>query len=283
VSSAIAAGVLGHAASGCLILGFDFDKDPPNGAGGAAAATTTEAASSSSAGGCSGSNGDDYRTIVVSDGPIAYWRLGEPSGVQAEDEVGDHTGAYTGNLMLDATGAVAGNSAVAFTEGSVELGDVLDLATGGAFSVEAWIKPEFLDTEYRRIVAKRGGEGDAGQGYSLFMHQDQGISFETYRDGANLTTSCPPAGGRHCAPLGQFSHVVGTYDTTTIRLYVNGIQVGFKTGTIALADHDGPLVIGAWSMGGNFWKGSIDEVAIYDDALPVGRVEEHHRVGVECR
>jgi hypothetical protein len=29
-----------------------------------------------------------YRNMVIADGAIAYWRLGEPSGTNANDEVG---------------------------------------------------------------------------------------------------------------------------------------------------------------------------------------------------
>jgi hypothetical protein len=67
---------------------------------------------------------------------------------------------------------------------------------------------------------------------------------------------------------GSYSHVVATYDGTTMSLYLNGIHNSDKQ------DTDPRITSTAMGIGENF-VGSIDEVAIYDHALDAGRVSAH--------
>ena len=71
-------------------------------------------------------------------------------------------------------------------------------------------------------------------------------------------------------PLNQWSHVAGVYDGSTIRLYINGVEIGKGTshsGVIANSGRD--FAIGAHRDSPNTrrFQGKIDEVHIYDRAL----------------
>jgi hypothetical protein len=51
-----------------------------------------------------------YHTEVIADRPVAYWRLGEPSGaLVAVDEIGDLDGAALGDIQFGAVGALPGD------------------------------------------------------------------------------------------------------------------------------------------------------------------------------
>ena len=68
-------------------------------------------------------------------------------------------------------------------------------------------------------------------------------------------------------PLSTWTHVAGTYNGTTIRLYVNGVQVGTSAFTGVIGTSTGALRIGGNSLWGEFFQGQIDEVRIYNRAL----------------
>lgn len=47
-----------------------------------------------------------YAEAILSDNPAGYWRLGEPSGTVAADELGVSNGTYTGSPTLAVAGAL---------------------------------------------------------------------------------------------------------------------------------------------------------------------------------
>ncbi len=70
-------------------------------------------------------------------------------------------------------------------------------------------------------------------------------------------------------PLGRWVHVAGTYDTHTMRLYVDGVECGTlaREGAIRPAERDVVLGSFARNMPGAAFEGAIDEVRIWDRAL----------------
>src|SRR6478609_8595556 len=84
-----------------------------------------------------------YSSTILSDSPLAYWRLGELSGSSAADASGNaHTGTYTGSVALGLAGAVAGdNDAAAKFDGSSAYVSLPVFSTLATWSVEAWVKP----------------------------------------------------------------------------------------------------------------------------------------------
>ena len=71
-----------------------------------------------------------YRGTVLSDSPVAYWRLGESSGTTAADELGAAPGTYKQGVTFGAVGALAdyANAAVSLDGGDdrVTMGDPVD-------------------------------------------------------------------------------------------------------------------------------------------------------------
>ena len=54
--------------------------------------------------------GATYADAVAQDAPIAWYRMGEPSGTNAADEIGSNDGTYVNTPTLDVTGALTGDS-----------------------------------------------------------------------------------------------------------------------------------------------------------------------------
>ena len=64
-----------------------------------------------------------------------------------------------------------------------------------------------------------------------------------------------------------------TYDGTTLRLYVNGLQVSSVAHTGVITTSTNPLQIGGDSTYGQFFQGTIDEVRVYNTALTSAQIQ----------
>ena len=83
-------------------------------------------------------------------------------------------------------------------------------------------------------------------------------------------------------PQSQWSHVVATRDAAgNVALYVNGVLDSQFSDSAPPHVGDSPLFIGTSLTGidafASFFRGSIDEVRIYNRPLCAGEVEELYR------
>jgi hypothetical protein len=80
--------------------------------------------------------------------------------------------------------------------------------------------------------------------------------------------------------LNTWYHVVGTFDGTTAKLYVNGALVASGTVTTYTAQTSNPLEIGQSEPGDNlYFPGRLEEAAGYGTALTATQVQHHYSVG----
>jgi hypothetical protein len=74
-------------------------------------------------------------------------------------------------------------------------------------------------------------------------------------------------------------HLAGTYDGTTVRVYVDGVQAGSVAASAAVYYPGGSNGV-AIGRDGNadaaYLAGTIDEVAVYDRALTATEVKRHY-------
>jgi hypothetical protein len=209
----------------------------------------------------SASGGTSYFQTVLNSNPVSYWRLGEASGTSAADQKGVNPGTYTNGVVLGAAGAVPGNTAATFdgTNDYVVAADSASLDTGDIFTAEAWIKPSLLGRS-NTIVNKFG-------------------SYFLYLDGANKIVLYKPSVGpiatstTGISDTTSFHHVAVTKNGATVKIYLDGVDV---TGTVTnqtVVNSTGGLYIGS---GGGYFKGVIDEVAIYNTALSASTIAAHY-------
>jgi hypothetical protein len=67
-------------------------------------------------------------------------------------------------------------------------------------------------------------------------------------------------------------HVVGTYDGSNLRIYVDGQLKATQARTGAIDNGTGSLGIGV----SPYWSGAIDDVALYDVPLTGAQVQAHY-------
>jgi hypothetical protein len=86
-----------------------------------------------------------------------------------------------------------------------------------------------------------------------------------------------PTPARSAVPPGT-AYVVGTYDGSVLRLYVDGKLVAQQNSTAAIKGGPTPVEIGSF-LGREGWYGTLDEVAVYDRALSAGTIQAHYKLG----
>jgi len=133
----------------------------------------------------------------------------------------------------------------------------LDLTTG--MTLEAWLYPTAGGTAWRQAVLKETGGGLA---YGLYAFDNNGRPSGFLRAGSEIGSA-----GSSVLPLNTWSHLAATYDATTLRVFVNGNPVSERSVTGPIATSGSPLKIGGNAIWGEFFKGRIDNVRVYNRAL----------------
>jgi methionine-rich copper-binding protein CopC len=140
----------------------------------------------------------------------------------------------------------------------------LDLTTG--MTLEAWVKPTSFNGWESVLMKERTG----GLVYSMYAADDTlnaPIGYVRTASGDNS------AQRNTSLPLNQWSHLASTFDGSTLRLYVNGIEVVNQSATGSMAASTGALRIGGDSVfGGEFFEGLIDDIRVYNRALSNGEI-----------
>ncbi|MGH3759503.1 LamG-like jellyroll fold domain-containing protein [Actinophytocola sp.] len=200
---------------------------------------------------------------------IHYYPFDENTGTTTADAVGDADATFVGSPTW--ISGVHG-PALAFTgDGShVDTGRAL-LDTTGNYSVATWVRLDSLGG-FATAVSQ---DGTADSGFFLqYSGADNRFAFSFV--GVRALAPSPPETGR-------WYHLAGVRDAAsgTLKLYVDGQPAGTRTACTA-TDAKGNTVIGRAKFGGNpvdHWRGAIDQVHVYDRALPDNEVAELYRSG----
>lgn len=213
-----------------------------------------------------------YRTVIVADAPVSYWRLNETAS-PAVDEMGVQDGSYGGGLgmTLGAPGLLTGDSNKATVFGGIEgvtIGNNAPFQIGTG-TLEAWIKTPDAGAGYRAIICKANA-------YGMFMiNNELGTwSWGGLGAGPRLTGVFLNDNIRHFVEI-VFQDGV----TNGSQFYVDGVAVGAPF-TMDVNGQGDNLCIGTnSSAGGQIFNGTIDEPAVYSYKLTPDKSLLHYQAG----
>lgn len=179
---------------------------------------------------------------MLADGPLLYYRLGDLTAPAALNfgRTGDANGVYTGKVTFGVPGAIGNDPDTAVAFG----------ASDARLDIPALVMPEFADQARFTIEAWVKPSEPSPLGYAHLIF------------GSAITPN-------------QFSHVVGTYDGTAVRLYVNGVVAGPVMDSRPIdvqPSVDGKIGAGPGTVR---FKGVLDEIAVYAVDLGPERVQAH--------
>lgn len=224
----------------------------------------------------SSSSTSAYSDEVLADSPLLYYRFDETSGTTVTDSSGNsNDGTYYNSVTLNEPSLLASDNvskAISLTAGTDYIGFPTGLVTGQtSWTIELWANAP---------------NKASGEGFSVFMGTNTGsaAAFIDFKNN-NITF------GGYSNDLGYAYtynnttvHVVYTYDGTTRRGYINGVQVASDTPTLTLGSAYGIIgyhpYYGPGSASGDY-VGTLDEVAIYNTALSATRIQAHYNAGID--
>ncbi|MCP3976353.1 MAG: hypothetical protein GY720_17855 [bacterium] len=228
---------------------------------------------------------ESYSGTVSGDGASIHWRLGESSGTTAVDEYGSNAATYIGGVTLGVSGLIAESDTAAGFDG---VDDVMHLTNsheinqGGPYvikTIEMWF--ETADVTRRQILIE---QGSISRGLNIYIYEGS-----LYAGVYNTDGAAPWAPVFISAPItaDQPHHIVMVFDASqdSLTLYIDGVAAASAGGIGLLNDHGLSAVGGQrdWARfhdsvsqnGGNFFGGTLDEIAVYPFVLLAPAVTHH--------
>ncbi len=178
------------------------------------------------------------------------------------------------------------------------------LALNPPFSIEAWLKIGTTASALGDIISQGGtvnlniggpdtnnpyygGHGTGWAGVELGQYQDYIFLMTQSTNGTSKSSELDTSGyNQHKGfQVGEWVHVVATFDGTTEAIWTNGALCVSKTspanaaGQRFVVDPTTPLMIGGGSAVsasyGQGYQGTIHDVAIYNTVLPQSSIQNH--------
>ena len=200
--------------------------------------------------------------------PLASWWQAEGT---AADALGVNPGTISATEPVAFVPGIVGQAFRFSNQGFVEVTGSPSLEPANV-SVAAWVRGDVSPGNFAHILAK-GAFACEGASYALYTGANGGLQFYV-SDGVTFSIS-PDAGPTVWD--GNWHLAVGTFDGTTVRLYVDGVEMGAGTPAPVTINYAAPnrnFYIGAYRGSCELrFNGDVDDVQIFRRALIPAEVE----------
>jgi hypothetical protein len=226
---------------------------------------------------------ETYASVVGADNPVAYYRFGEQAGSQGVVSYGSAAGVGgndkgAGVVTHDTAALAPGTStgAVHFDGGSyIELtnNDAINTAAAGYSqkTIELWFNADSVPGAGNHAVLYE--QGGTTNGLSVYLSDDKVYMGGWANNGSGKFVNAS-------VTAGETYFLQMTWDAVSGELlgWLNGGLVGLNSGTNLIPIHTGVIGIGAanadtryhdgtFTGTGDYYTGTIDELALYNTAL----------------
>jgi hypothetical protein len=244
-----------------------------------------------------------YPATVLGDNPVAYWRLEDTNGsaTVADSTTNNNTGFVTYVTQADAVtvypqlgvpaiftngGSFAASTGVG--QGRIEvlvntnINPTPDGTNGAPFSVELWA---MATTQPNNFCVPLDDSSDFGQPPPFNNSAGWNI-YQTLGPASTWSFSIRPhgfVGNGPAVAIGQWAHLVLTFDGANAKFYVNGSLFGtfaIPAGGYLVNNGAENLVFGSGPATGFApFTGDLDEVALYNYPLTLTQITNHYQIG----
>jgi hypothetical protein len=218
-----------------------------------------------------------YPRAVLADGPRDYWRMDATSGTTFADLTGANPLKLYGGVTLRSAGGVGDSDTSATFNGSTgTTGTTTSVGGPRTFTAEAWVR---TTTTGGKILGFGDEPHSLSINYDRHLYLDSAghvyfgvnpMQIDTIHSSASVTD-------------GNWHYLVGEVSAAGMSLYVDG-QLAARNAAVT----DAQMFDGYWRIGGDnisgswagaisrYFKGSIDDVAIYDYPLSANQIKAHY-------
>jgi hypothetical protein len=242
-------------------------------------------------------SGVNYPDTIQSQSPIVYYRFNEPVTAPPPPDPATNSaslgtagdGLYINCPAHPVAGALAGSADTAASfDGQSQAVDVpfnAALNPAGSFTIEVWANLTGFTNFNRTAVASRWVATGVQQGYQLQVRNTAGANnwrFTTYNGTGANNLDLP---GNQAGNV--WTHVVAVHDAGINRIYTNGVLAA-TSAAVTYAPNANPgsvFRIGGSlteNSGGDFWRGGLDEAAVYNVALTEAQILAHYQNGINA-
>lgn len=213
-----------------------------------------------------------YRSVAYAADSIAELPLNEGSGVTASDLSGNANHGAVLNGAVWVPGKIGNALSFDGVNDHVRIPSsaTINSATSG-ITVAAWIYRNANQNGWITLATRQ-------KGTSYFEHYWLGFNGSNYRWFVNTTNGYSNYNLGGTAPLGQWVHLAGTYDGSTVKLFMNGVENFSSAHGGTLPSETNPINIGGSSNDGTGninedFNGKVDNVRIYNRAISASEIE----------
>ncbi len=204
---------------------------------------------------------------------VAWWTFDEPAGSVLHSAAGSAGDARSAE-SLGRTPGVHGRALLLKGRHAITTGGPAGTELTG-FTVCAWVRPTDL-TGFREIFRREC---------------PQRLLFSFQENGTILSLGLNIAGYEECDAAiqpaqvldGAWHHAAATFDGRTMRVYLDGRQIGALERPGVVANNPTvPACIGSLGGSGEFFQGAMDDLRVYTAALSADEIGALYRAGLEA-
>ena len=201
------------------------------------------------------------RDAQAATGLVGAYSLNEGAGTTAADSSGANNAGTLSGASWTAAGKYGGGLSFDGVNDRINIADAASLDLTNGMTLEAWVKPTAITSDWRTVVLK---EQTTGLAYALYATDGASRPPAAYINTGGADKS---AVGTANLSLNTWTHLATTYDGSSLRLYVNGNLARTLTTSGNVVVSSSPLRIGGNAVWGEWFSGVIDEVRVYNRAL----------------
>jgi hypothetical protein len=230
-----------------------------------------------------------FPLFVLTNHPVAYWRLNETNGsATAVDTMGKYNGTYGSGMLSGVAGPQppnflgfeVTNTAAQFANGvnnSWITIPALNLNTN-AVTFTAWIYPIGTQQGYTGLIFCRSGSTVSGMNYDS-TGLNLGYTWNNNGSTWGWSSGVQP-------PANQWSMIALVVQSSSAEVYLlntNGVEIATNAVANPTQSFSGTATIGTdmYSGAARAFNGVMDEVAVFNYALPLTQLQQLYQYGHE--
>ncbi|MBK6515222.1 MAG: LamG domain-containing protein [Polyangiaceae bacterium] len=232
-----------------------------------------------------GGSGRSYFDVVMDDAPAGFWRFNEASSAEVLDSSGNDHHALSvlgdGTIERDVVGALFSNdpdAAIALSGGAYVIlsPNPFDLSGLAPYTFEAWVDvAEATNPPHLFLWIEETPPDNSGM--QTFLWADS--AYHKRYDGAGGFEEISES---PTVLSDGYHHLVITFDGANARIYIDGALVTDPDPpdfVLPIPSIGSAMILADTQTGTTLY---LDELALYDHALDLTRVEAHYQCGANA-